>query len=57
MSVPVYQINEAQVNDAYAAYCALCSLVSTQPDLAENEYFLALKDTAFARFLTTYEAL
>lgn len=50
-------LDSQDASDAYAAYQGLCFLVSLRPDLIENEYFNALKDTAFARFLSTYEAL
>lgn len=57
MTFPTYKIDAEQVSEAYAAYAGLCFLETMRPDLTKNEYFSALKDTAFARFLSTYEAL
>lgn len=57
MTFQTFRQNDQDAKDAYAAYQALLSLQSARPDLANNEYFGALKDTAFARFLSTFEAL
>jgi len=50
-------ITSQDVENAYQAFAALQRLARDEPDLAWNEYFTALQDTAFARFITTYEAL
>lgn len=56
-SIPIYQIDEAIVNDAYAAYSALRRAAQYDPGLLENEYFTALQDTAYARFIRAFEVL
>lgn len=55
--VPTYKINSGQVEDAWQAYTALQRAACDRPDLLENAYFIALQDTAYARFLMTFEAL
>ena len=57
MNIQTFRQNDQDAKDAYAAYQALLSLQTMRPDLAGNEYFGALRDTAFARFLSTFEAL
>lgn len=55
--VPNSDINEKQVDDAYAAHSALMRTAQLEPALLENEYFKALQDTAYARFLAVFRAL
>lgn len=45
------------VDDAYKAYAAMRRIAQAEPHLASNDYFTALQDTAYARFLLTFEAL
>jgi hypothetical protein len=56
-SVPTYKINSQQVEDAWQAYRALQLAACENTALLENKYFLALQDTAYARFLMTFEAM
>lgn len=55
--VPTYRINPDRVEDAWQAYSALQRAASESPALLDNAYFTALQDTAYARFLMTFEAL
>jgi len=55
--VPVYQINEHEVDEAYQAFAALRRAAQREPYLIGNKYFTALQDTAYARFLLNFEAL
>lgn len=57
VQVPVYAIDSQQVEDAYQAFASLRRLAQAEPHLTENWYFTALQDTAYARFLLTFEAL
>lgn len=50
-------VTSAQVEDAYQAYAATRRVTAAEPALLENEYFIALQDTAYARFLLLLEAL
>lgn len=50
-------ITNAQVEDAWQAYAALMRCAAAFPDLAENEYFLACQESAFARFKLAFDAL
>jgi hypothetical protein len=56
-SIPTYKINSQQVEDAWQAYRALQLAACSNTALLENGYFLALQDTAYARFLMTFEAM
>lgn len=56
-SIPVFRMNEAEVEDAYRAYSALRMAAASEPSLTLNPYFLALQDTAYARFHMLFEAL
>jgi len=56
-SVPTYKINSQEVEDAWQAYRALQIAAAGDPALLDNKYFLALQDTAYARFLLNFEAL
>lgn len=51
-----YHIPEDEADEAYEAYAALRRAACEQPMLTANKYFLALQDTAHARFLLTFEA-
>ena len=55
--IPTYRIDEQQVEDAWQAYAALQKAACANPGLTENAYFIALQDTAYARFLLNFEAL
>ncbi len=48
---------DAEADMAWHAYAATQKAMCADPSLLENPYFTALQDTAFARFLMTYEAL
>lgn len=50
-------ITNQQVEDAWQAYAALMRCAAAFPDLAENEYFTACQDAAFARFKLAFAAL
>ena len=54
---PTFLIDSQEVEDAYQAFAALRRAACSEPALAENKYFTALQDTAYARFLLTFEAL
>ena len=55
--IPVYSVNPEEAGSAYEAYAAMRRMAQAEPHLAENEYFKALQDTAYARFLSLFEAL
>lgn len=57
MNIPTYKIDAQEVEDAWQAYAALQRAAAEVPGLLENSYFLALQDTAYARFLMNFEAL
>jgi len=44
-------------HQAWDAHVAMLRTLHRAPELRENEAFMALVDTAKARFLTTFEAL
>lgn len=46
-----------EAEEAYHAFAALRRAVQDQPSLTLNKYFLALQDTAYARFLMAFEAI
>jgi len=48
---------EQLANDAWAAYAATQKAICADPALLENEFFTALQDTAFARFIAMFEAV
>jgi hypothetical protein len=50
-------ITNDQVEDAWQAYAALIRCAAAFPDLAQNEYFIACQDSAFARFKLAFDAL
>jgi hypothetical protein len=56
-AVPIYRIDEQEVEASWQAYRATQLAVCQNPGLLENKYFLALQDTAYARFLMNFEAL
>lgn len=56
-SIPTYKINSQEVEDAWQAYRALQLAACSDPALLDNKYFLALQDTAYARFLMNFEAM
>ena len=56
-TIPTYRINHAEVDEAWRAYRAMQMAVQSDPGLIENKYFIALQDTAYARFLLNFEAL
>lgn len=55
--IPTYRIDPAEVDKAFMAWVALRRAEQFAPDLAENEYFSALQDTAYARFQRLFEAM
>lgn len=57
MNVPAFKVDSAEVDDAYEAFAALRKAACSNPELTDNEYFKALQDTAYARFLVLFEAL
>lgn len=56
-AVPIYKIDSQQVEDAYQAFAVLQIAAKERPELRANKYFMALQDTAYARFLLTFEAM
>lgn len=50
-------VTDDQVDSAWRAYSALQRAASAEPALIQNDYFTALQDTAYARFLAAFEAL
>jgi len=48
-------ITSAQVEDAWQAFRATQLAAISDPALLDNEYFLAMQDTAYARFILTFE--
>lgn len=54
---PIRPVCSRDVDDAYKAYAALRRAAQSEPHLTSNEYFTALQDTAYARFLLIFEAL
>ena len=46
-----------QATEAFEAYAALRRTACELPGLLQNEYFLALQDAAYARFMVVYYAL
>lgn len=55
--IPTYGVQLSRANAAFDAMRALDRAWKEQPELLENEYFTALRDTAYARFLAEFEAL
>lgn len=55
--IPVYGIDCDTVDQAFEAFAALRRAAQLEPGLIENPYFTALQDTAYARFMLTFEAL
>lgn len=55
--VPTYKIDSTEVQAAYDAFAALQRAAKADPALSKNRYFVALQDTAYARFLGVFEAL
>lgn len=53
----VRHIDETEVSEAYEAFASLRRLAQAEPGLTQNRYFLALQDTAYARFHLLFEAL
>lgn len=51
------KITSQEVDDAYQAFAALRRQACAEPFLIENEYFTALQETAYARFLLAFEAM
>lgn len=47
-------MNQAQL--AYQAYTATQLAIRDNPALSDNEYFTAIQDTAYARFLAAFSA-
>jgi len=56
-TIPTYRIDSAEVEEAYQAYRATQLACQINPGLTENKYFKAIQDTAYARFLLTFEAM
>ncbi len=50
-------VSSTKAEMAFQAHAALSKLAARQPDLLQNEYFVALLDTAAARFRKLFEAL
>lgn len=55
--IPVYGIDENEVNEAFEAFAVLRRAAQERPGLLDNKYFIAIQDTAYARFLMNFEAL
>jgi hypothetical protein len=50
-------VTSAMVEDAWQAFRSTQLAARDNPALTENEYFCAIQDTAYARFLLLLEAL
>jgi len=48
---------ERKADMAFAAYQAMRGAAASEPALLDNPYFIALQDTAYARFLLAFGAL
>ena len=57
MDVPVIKIDSLEVQRSYDAFAALQKARRENPSLADNPYFVALFDTAYARFLLNFEVM
>ncbi len=57
VTVPVIRFDEQQAHDAFEAHAAMLKTERKTPELARNEYWQALKDSARARFLAAYERI
>lgn len=55
MNVPTYTFDASQIDVAFDAYRVLQKAMRDDPSLAQNPYFTALVDTAYARFLGLFE--
>lgn len=53
----VARYDKIAADDAYAAYAAMQMAEKAQPGLATNEYWRALRDTAYARFKAAFEVV
>lgn len=51
------KVTSSQVDDAWKAFAATQKAMRDNPALAKNEYFKALQDTAYARFLLAFDAM
>lgn len=51
------KVTSSQVEDAWQAFAATQKAARSDPALIENEYFKAIQDTAYSRFLLLLEAL
>ena len=50
-------VTPADVDDAFKAFASLQMLAKQERHLFANKYFMALHDTAYARFMLAFEAL
>ena len=50
-------VTSAMVEDAYQAYAATQIAARNNPALVDNPYFCAIQDTAYARFVLTFDAM
>lgn len=51
------KVTSAQVDDAWQAFAATQKAARSDPALIENEYFKAIQDAAYARFILAFEAM
>lgn len=49
-------VSKDPADDAWRAYNAICLCEKSDPGLALNPYWIALRDSAYARFQGTMEA-
>lgn len=56
-AVPTYTVNEAEAEAAFEAVCAVSGAMKAKPELRQNPYYMALLDTAYARFQARFELL
>lgn len=54
MALEAHNARSDSAQDAYEAYAATQRMARDNPALLTNEYFKALQDTAYARFLIAY---
>lgn len=56
MNEPTTLSDKPDAHAAYAAHIALIELERSNPRLANNPFFQALRDSAYARFRLSFEA-
>ena len=57
VSAPTPSIALEEVEAAFEAYAAICETAAGNPQLLSNDFFMAARDGAFARFMTRFNAM